>query len=80
MIEEFLDEEEKKEYIDYATQNLNYAKLVHMLGLKMENTGDASLIDRIVLYIDMIIENEKRYVPKLLMLLKAKYCNNIPQN
>lgn len=74
MIDIFMDDDSKKsEYKNYASINLKRAKLVHMLGLKMECTQDESLIKRIKEYIDEIIDSEKIYIPGVIELLKQKY-------
>lgn len=68
----FLDENEQL-YFAYCTErNLNRAQLIHTLGLKIEHTGDATIIYRIARYIDEIVEEEKNYIPKLISLLKSK--------
>lgn len=67
------DDSKKSEYKNYASINLKRAKLVHMLGLKMECTQDESLIKRIKEYIDEIIDSEKIYIPGVIELLKQKY-------
>lgn len=77
VIEIFLDSDEKSEYLHFANNNLERAKHIHMLGLKMEMTGDNSLIHRITGSIDKIIEDEKRYIPQLILLLKEKHENGI---
>lgn len=46
---------------------------MHMLGLKMDYTGDGTLIDRIVILMNEIIWNEIKYLPKLIELLGNKY-------
>ena len=43
LIDSFLDKDEKREYQDITNKNLERAKLVHMLGLKMDYTGDGKL-------------------------------------
>ena len=73
MIDAFLDSKEKTEFIYRATNNLDRAKLVHMLGLKLELTGVDSLIHRIANLIDHIVEDEIQYIPQLTSLLKAKH-------
>ena len=77
VIDCFLDDKEKIVYINHACENLNRARLVHMLGLKLEYTQDAGLIYRIAEYIDEIFEDEKQYIPNLIALLKEKHEKNI---
>ena len=73
VINEFLDTNERNKYINYAKVNLERAHLVHMLGLKLSYTGNKDLIWRIVSNIEKIIEDEMKYIPELLELLKTKH-------
>lgn len=77
VIDIFLDSTEKSEYIRYANENLDRAKLVHRLGLKMELNGKGGSIYRIASLIDQIVEDEKQYIPQLTSLLKTKYEDGI---
>ena len=74
LVDSFLDEgEEKKKYRECAERNLERAKLVHMLGLKMRYTGKTDIINRVTDLIDQIIEEEMEYIPLLIKSLEAKY-------
>lgn len=69
----FLDCEDRIKYQVSVGKNLERAKLVHMLGLKMSYTGDAKLVNRIALLIEQIVEQELEYLPSLIELLESKY-------
>ena len=77
VIEMFLDSDGKSEYLHFANKNLERAKLVHMLGLKLELTGANNLIHRIANLIDHIVEDEIQYIPQLTSLLKAKHDDGV---
>ena len=68
----FLNEYEQSKFAHYTEQNLGRAKLIHMLGLKIEYTRDVKIIQRIANYIDEIVENEINYIPQLISVLRDK--------
>lgn len=70
LVDLFLDDEDKKKYQECANRNLERAKLVHMLGLKMGYTGNANIINRVAELIDQIIAEEMEYIPSLIDLLQ----------
>lgn len=73
LVDLFLDDENKKEYQERTNKNLERAKLVHMLGLKMGYTGNADIINRVTKLLDQIVLDEIEYIPPLLELLETKY-------
>ena len=73
LIDLFLDDEEKKQYQESVNKNLEKAKLVHLLGLKISANGNVKLIKRIVELMNDIIHREIEYVPPLINLLQKKY-------
>lgn len=73
VIDMFLDSTERSEYTRYANENLDRAKLVHRLGLKMKLDGNGDSIYRITSLIDQIVEQEKKYIPQLISLLRIKH-------
>lgn len=73
IIDIFLDDSEKDKYLIYAKANLNRANLIHMIGLKMEITGNENLLNKVVNYMNEIIDCEKQYITDLIALLKQKY-------
>ena len=73
LVDLFVDEDNKKKYQECANRNLERAKLVHMLGLKMGYTGNANIINRVADLIDQIISEEVEYIPSLIELLETKY-------
>lgn len=73
LVDLFVDEDNKKKYQACANRNLERAKLVHMLGLKMGYTGNANIINRVAKLIDQIISEEVEYIPSLIELLETKY-------
>lgn len=70
LVDVFLCGEEKENIQVRADKNLERAKTVHMLGLKMNCTGKADLIDRIASLIDEIVEEEQGYIPLLIQEFK----------
>ena len=68
----FLNEYEQSKFAHYTEQNLGRAKLIHMLGLKIEYTRDVKIIQHIADYIDEIVENEINYIPQLISVLRDK--------
>lgn len=75
LVDLFVDGDNKKRYQERANRNLERAKLVHMLGLKMGYTGNANTIKRVVQLIDQIVAEEAEYMPLLIDLLQEKYLN-----
>lgn len=75
LVDLFIDDENKKKYQECANRNLERAKLVHMLGLKMGYTRNANIINRVAELIDQIIAEEVEYIPLLIDLLQTKYLN-----
>ena len=73
LVDLFVDEDNKKKYQECANRNLDRAKLVHMLGLKMGYTGNANIINRVAELIDQIISEEVEYIPSLIELLETRY-------
>lgn len=73
LVDLFIDEESKKKYQECANRNLERAKLVHMLGLKMGYTRNANIINRVTELIDQIIAEEMEYIPALVELIEANY-------
>lgn len=73
LVKSFLEPDEQREFTTYADGILNKAKCIHMLGLKMGYTGNGKLIDRVEVLMNEIIEEEQRYIPELLKVLKDKY-------
>lgn len=73
LVDLFVDEDNKKKYQECANRNLERAKLVHMLGLKMGYTDNANIINRVADLIDQIISEEVEYIPSLIELLETKY-------
>ena len=57
IIDIFLDDSEKDKYLIYAKANLNRANLIHMIGLKMEITGNENLLNKVVNYMNEIIDS-----------------------
>lgn len=72
LVDLFVDEYKEK-YQECANRNLERAKLVHMLGLKMGYTGNANIINRVAELIDQIISEEVEYIPLLIEWLETKY-------
>lgn len=77
VIEIFLDSAERTEFIKCANENLDCAKLVHRLGLKMELNKKVDSIYSVANLIDRIVENEKKYIPQLISLLRMKHEKNL---
>ena len=73
MVDLFIDDDNKKKYQECANRNLERAKLVHMLGLKMGYTGNANIINRVAELIDQIVDEEMKYIPGLIELLETHY-------
>lgn len=65
----FLTDENKSKYQECANRNLERARLVHMLGLKLRFTGDVSIVYRATELIDQIFAEEMEYLPSLVELL-----------
>ena len=76
-MEIFLSSEYKELYWKIASENYRRAHLVHMLGIKMLYTADISIIDRISLLMDSIINSEIKYIPQVIQILKNKYAEII---
>lgn len=72
IVDLFLDEDERLQFSHYTEQNLSRAKLIHLLGLKIEYTRDVKIIQRIANYIDKIVEDEMNYIPQLISVLRVK--------
>lgn len=72
IVDLFLDEDERLQFFHYTEQNLSRAKLIHLLGLKIEYTRDVKIIQRIANYIDKIVEDEMNYIPQLISVLRVK--------
>ena len=73
LVELFLGNEEKKQYQESVNKNLERAKLVHMLGLKVSISGSVSSINRIITLMNEIILEEIQFIPSLIELLQEKY-------
>lgn len=73
LIDLFLDDLEKEKYLIYADANLKRANLIQMIGLKMGITGNKNMLNKVVNYMNEIIECEKHYLTDLIDLLKQKY-------
>lgn len=73
LIDLFLDDSEKEKYLIYASANLKRANLIQMIGLKMGITGNKNMLNKVVNYMNEIIECEKHYLTDLIDLLKQKY-------
>ena len=73
LVELFLDSEERKQYQESVSQNLEKAKLVHLLGLKITYSRDMKLISRVIELMDEIIVDEIQYIPSLIESLQNKY-------
>ena len=65
----FLTDENKSKYQECANRNLERARLVHMLGLKMRFTGSVSIINRVKELMNQIFAEEMEYLPSLVELL-----------
>ena len=76
LVELFLDGEDKGQYMEIANRNLEKAKIVHRLGLKISLCGNTSSINRIAELMDEIIVSEIEYIPELIELLQEKYSIN----
>ena len=72
LVESFLDDEEKEQYAEIANPNLEKAKRIHMLGLKISASGNISSINNIVKLMDEIIVSEIEYIPSLIELFQEK--------
>ena len=73
LVESFLDDEDKNQYMEIANRNLERAKLVHMLGLKISAGGNTSSINYISELMNEIIVSEIEYIPKLIELLQKNF-------
>ena len=73
LVELFLDPEESKQYQESVNRNLEKAKLVHLLGLKITYSRDIKLISHVIELMDEIIADEIQYIPSLIELLQKKY-------
>ncbi len=73
LIDSFLEENEKKGFQEATRKNFERAQRIHMLGLKMGYTRNASLIDRVESLMSEIIEEEIKFVPSLTDILQEKY-------
>lgn len=69
----FLEPDERQEFTECADRIFEKAKYIHMLGLKMSYTGDRKIIERIGTLMDEMMDEEQRYIPALLRVLKEKY-------
>lgn len=72
IVDLFLDDDERLQFSHYTEQNLSRAKLIHVLGLKIEYTRDVKIIQRVANYIDKIVEDEMNYIPQLISVLRVK--------
>lgn len=72
LVELFLDDGDKNWYMEIASQNLEKAKSVHMLGLKISFGENTSSINRITELMNEIILEEIQYIPLLIELLQEK--------
>lgn len=78
LVDSFLaDDINKDKYRTFAARNFDRAKLVHMLGLKMLISQNPAIISNVSFLIDQIVEDEKQYMPELILLLRARYENGI---
>lgn len=78
LVDSFLaDDINKDKYRTFAARNFDRAKLVHMLGLKMLISQNPAIISNVSFLIDQIVEDEKQYMPELILLLIARYENGI---
>ena len=75
IIDIFLTNEEKEEYIIHAYTNLKRANLIQMLGLKMEFDDRDKLLSKVIIYINELINEEKQYLPSLIERIKTKRVN-----
>ena len=73
LVELFLDNEDKDKYMEIANRNLEKAKSIHMLGLKISLGGNTSSINHIAELMNEIIVSEIEYIPDLIELLQRKY-------
>ena len=73
LVELFLDDEDKDQYREIANRNLEKAKSIHVLGLKISLGGNTSSINRIAELMNKIIVSEIEYIPNLIELLQRKY-------
>lgn len=74
LVDQFLEgDSEKKKHQEWANKNLQRAHLVHTLGMKMNYTRDAKIIERVSDLMDQIIDDETQNIPALLDLLQNKY-------
>ena len=58
---------------ELSDRNFQLAKLIHMLGLKLEYTGDKQIINRTVKIMNDVVCNEINYVPQLIFELKRRF-------
>lgn len=74
LVELFLNDGDKYQYMEIANRNLEKAKTIHRLGLKISLGGNTSSINRIAELMNEIIVSEIEYIPSLIELLRK----NIP--
>lgn len=79
LVDQFIeDDNEKRKQQEWANNNLKRAQLVHILGMKLNFTGNATIITQVSELMDQIIEDETKNIPTLLDLLQTKYSKYLP--
>ena len=79
LVDQFVDSEsDKKRHLGWANKNMERARCIHMHGIKMGYTKDASIITRVTDLMNQIIEDESQNIPALLDLLQDKYSKYLP--
>ena len=58
---------------ELSDRNFQLAKLIHMLGLKLEYSGNKQIINRIVKIMNDVVCNEINYVPQLIFELQRQF-------
>ena len=67
LVDQFIDNtEKKKKHQEWANSNMEKAYRVHLLGLKLSNSRNKSIINSIASLMDQITESELYHIPRLI--------------
>lgn len=58
---------------ELSDRNFQLAQLIHMLGLKLEYSGNKQIINRVVKIMNDVVCNEVNYVPQLIFELQRQF-------
>lgn len=69
----FFEDGSNKLIKELSNRNYQLAQLVHMLGIKLEHSGNKQIINRVVAIMEDMIFNEINYIPQLILALQKRF-------